>query len=130
MAGWRIDAQIQALDSGMLVAGGDQATILAHLQAGGMHGAEPFAGVTLVPVHQAALAQQVLSSPLTAPAGPQVGAGSQRASATATLPQARSASRFAPAAWHARPLPARPLGRGALLRPASEDHGPSDSCGW
>jgi len=92
-----IDAQVQALDSGMLVIGGDQATILAHLQAGGVRGAEPFAGVTVVPVDQAALAQRVLSRPLAVTAGPQVGSGSQRASATATLPQARAASRFAPA---------------------------------
>ncbi|MGV3680224.1 MAG: JAB domain-containing protein [Acidovorax sp.] len=55
-----IDAQIQALDSGMLVIGGDQATILAHLHAGGVRGAEPFMGTTIVPVDQAALAQQVL----------------------------------------------------------------------
>jgi hypothetical protein len=69
----------------MLVVGGDQATILAHLQAGGVRGAEPFAGVTLVPVDQAALAQQVLSRPLAAPAGTQADRGSQRESATTTL---------------------------------------------
>jgi hypothetical protein len=67
-----MDAQVQPLDSGMLVVGGDQATILAHLQAGGVRGAEPFAGVTLVPVDQAALAQQVLSRPHSTPAGTQV----------------------------------------------------------
>ncbi|MDP4076850.1 hypothetical protein [Acidovorax sp. A1169] len=85
----------------MLVVGGDQATILAHLQAGGVHGAEPFAGVTLVPVDQAALAQQVLSGPLAAQAGPvgtQAGRGSQRASVAATLPRTRTAAQLAPAA--------------------------------
>ena len=98
------DAQIQALDSGMLVVGGDQATILTHLQAGGVRGAEPFAGVTLVPVDQAALAQQVLSRPLAASAGPvgtQEDRGSQRASTTAALPQARIAAQFEPAATQA-----------------------------
>jgi hypothetical protein len=82
----------------MLVVGGDQATILAYLQAGGMRGAEPFAGVTLVPVDQAALAQRVLSSPLAAPAGTQAGLGSQRASVAATLPGTRTAAQLAPAA--------------------------------
>ncbi|CAN7458406.1 hypothetical protein LJR118_003072 [Acidovorax sp. LjRoot118] len=81
----------------MLVVGGDQATILAHLQAGGVRGAEPFAGVTLVPVDQAVLAQQVLSRPLAAPADPQAGRGSQRASAMVTLPGTRAAAQLAPA---------------------------------
>jgi hypothetical protein len=88
----------------MLVVGGDQASILAHLQAGGVRGAEPFAGVTLVPVDQAALAQQVLSRPLAAPAGPsgtQADRGSQRASATAPLPRARTAAQLAPSATQA-----------------------------
>ncbi|CAN7458035.1 hypothetical protein LJR118_003068 [Acidovorax sp. LjRoot118] len=92
-----MDAQVQALDSGMLVIGGDQATILAYLQAGGVRGAEPFAGVTLVPVDQAALAQRVLSRPLAAPAGTQADRGSQPASATATLPGTRTAAQLAPA---------------------------------
>ncbi|MGV3680140.1 MAG: hypothetical protein ACO1PM_10500, partial [Acidovorax sp.] len=102
-----IDAKVQALDSGMLVVGGDQATILAHLQAGGVRGAEPFAGVTLVPVDQAALAQRVLSRPLAAQTGPvgpvgtQADRGSQRASATATLPRTRTAAQLAPAATQA-----------------------------
>ncbi len=85
----------------MLVVGGDQATILAHLQAGGVRGAEPFAGVTPVPVDQAALAQQVLSRPLAAAAGTQPGRGSPRASATATLPRTRTAAQLAPAAARA-----------------------------
>ncbi|MBB6562259.1 DNA repair protein RadC, partial [Acidovorax soli] len=96
-----IDAQVQALDSGMLVVGGDQATILAHLQAGGIRGAEPFAGVTLVPVDQAALAQQVLSRPLAAPAGKRADRGSQRASATATLTWSGTEAQLAPAATQA-----------------------------
>ncbi|MDZ7865088.1 JAB domain-containing protein [Acidovorax sp.] len=81
-----IDAQIQALDSGMLVVGGDQATILAHLQAGGVRGAEPFAGVTLVPVDQAALAQRVLLRPsrALAPSGQSAGHASVSANSDGT----------------------------------------------
>ncbi|EJE52225.1 DNA repair protein, partial [Acidovorax sp. CF316] len=70
-----INAQIQALDSGMLVVGGDQATILAHLHAGGVRGAEPFMGATIVPVDQAALAQRVLLEPPRTMAPPDRTAG-------------------------------------------------------
>ncbi len=90
-----IDAQVETLDSGMLVVGGDQATILAHLQAGGMHGAEPFAGVTLVPVDQAALAQRVLSRPsrALAPSGQSAGHASVPANSDGTA--ARRPARYA-----------------------------------
>ena len=53
--------------------------------------------MTLVLVHPAALAQRVLSRPLAAPAGTQADLGSQRASATATLPGTRTAAQLAPA---------------------------------
>jgi hypothetical protein len=76
----------------MLVIGGDQATILGHLQAGGVRDAEPFMGATIVPVDQAALAQQVLSRPLAAPSGP------QRASSLGAHPQPTEVQRQQPAA--------------------------------
>ncbi len=125
-----IDAQVQALDSGMLVVGGDQATILAHLQAGGVRGAEPFAGVTLVPVDQAALAQQVLSRPLAAPASPvgtQAVRGSQRASATATLPQARTAAQLAPSAPQAPTTGSSTVSPSAVGAKAPRTEGRHDS---